>query len=449
MITLEQHIEQNARLRPQQTAVVCGDQVLTYADLWQRVSEEASRLRPRLTSGRIVSVRTSQTAAFLVSYFALHCCGCTVAPMEHDMPEALFQQLTDRLSRYDLPPGTADVLYTTGTTGRSKGVMISHRAIMASAENLVEGQGFSPGLAFVVSGPLNHLGSLSKVWAVMTVGATLVVTEGMKDLNRFFAALDQPFPRMATFLVPASIRMLLQFSASRLGRYQHKIDFIETGAAAISQADMDALRQLLPNSRLYNTYASTETGVVSTCDFSRCDCTAGCLGRPMRHSRVVITPEGHIACQGDTLMSGYVGDEELTRSVLRDGTVYTRDVGRLDAEGRLHLAGREDDVINVGGFKVAPTEVEGVAMELSEVLDCICVPVSHPLVGTALKLLVVLQQGTVLDKKRLARHIASKLERYKVPMVYEQTDKVQRTYNGKVDRKYYVSTPQSTTQNRG
>ena len=197
------------------------------------------------------------------------------------------------------------------------------------------------------------------------------------------------------------------------------------------------LCELLPKTRLYNTYASTETGIIATYNFNDGRCMANCLGRPMPHSRVLITPEGLIACQGDTLMSGYVGDPELTATVLRDNTIFTSDVGTLDEEGMLRLSGRASDVINVGGFKVSPIEVEEVAMSNPMVSDCICISASHPVTGHALKLLVVTPPDQTLDKRSLAHFLADRLEPYKVPMLYEQVDTIARTYNGKLNRKHY------------
>jgi acyl-CoA synthetase (AMP-forming)/AMP-acid ligase II len=315
--------------------------------------------------------------------------------------------------------------------------MVSHRALIADAENLIAGQGFSHDLVFIINGPLNHIGSLSKIWPCIILGATIIILEGMKDLNAFFCALDYPAKKMATFFVPATIRMLLQFGPDKLASYADKLDFIESGAAPLPQADMLRLCELLPKTRLYNTYASTETGIIATYNYNDGRCMANCLGRPMPHSRVFITPEGLIACQGDTLMSGYVGDPELTATVLRDNTIFTSDVGTLDEEGMLHLSGRASDVINVGGFKVSPIEVEEVAMSNPMVSDCICISASHPVTGHALKLLVVTSPGQTLDKRTLARFLADRLEPYKVPMLYEQVDTIARTYNGKLNRKHY------------
>ena len=193
----------------------------------------------------------------------------------------------------------------------------------------------------------------------------------------------------------------------------------------------------MPKSRLYNTYASTETGIIATYDYNTNECLAGCLGKPMRHSSLFITEKGNIACQGKTLMTGYLGDEDLTVSILRDGILYTADLGEIDEEGQLRLRGRDGDIINVGGYKVVPTEVEDAASAIPSVKECICIPSHHPVLGTILKLLVVLHEGYTLDKRALALALREKLEAYKVPMQYEQVDYVKRTFNGKIDRKAY------------
>lgn len=440
MERLEDYLRLNAARTPDKMAVVGEKASVTYAQLWRRVQSRAEELRSRgCRPGQAVLTRASQTVDFLVDYFATHLIGSVAVPLESQIPEERFRAFEAFLKASTIPLGTADILFTTGTTGESKGVMISHETLIANAENLVEAQGYSSGLTFILAGPLNHIGTLSKVYPVILTGGTLLLLEGMKDLNRFFAALDGPSAPFATFLVPASLRLLMAWSGEKLRAYSSLIEFIETGAAPLAQADMDRLCELLPHTRLYNTYASTETGIVCTHDFNSDKRVAGCLGRPMRHSRVFITPEGTVACQGKTLMLGYVGEPGKTASILRDGTLFTHDNGWLDSEGMLRLTGRADDVINVGGFKVAPSEVEDVALSLPEVADCVCVPAHHPIMGSVLKLFVVLADGASLDRKRLARHIHSSLEPYKVPTLYEPVDHVQRTYNGKIDRKYYRS----------
>ena len=474
MKILEDYLALHAQETPEKIAVVCNQEECSYQTLYERVCRRAEELTPSKPprgeascsppwgSWRgVIPFRSTQSIDFLVEYMAIHKAGAAAAPLEHDIPEERFNEIARQLAVTPVPEGTADVLYTTGTTGRSKGVIMSHLTILSDAENLIDGQGFTSDIVFIINGPLNHIGSLSKIWPVIMQGGTLCITSGMKNVEEFFTALDytpnksplpregagEGFPRFATFLVPASIRILLQLSSERLKSYASKIDFLETGAAPMMQSDMEELCRLLPNTRLYNTYASTETGIITTYNYNGGKCQAGCLGRPMKHARLFITPEGFIACQGPTLMTGYIGDPELTATVLRDypstidqqpvPTLFTADCGIIDKEGMLHLLGREDDVINVGGFKVAPTEVEDVAMSLPEVADCVCIAAEHPIAGRTLKLLVVMTEGSVFDKRIIARYLKSRLESYKVPMLYEQVEKVNRTYNGKLDRKSY------------
>ncbi|MBQ9185143.1 MAG: acyl--CoA ligase [Bacteroidales bacterium] len=436
-MTLEGYLRRNAQDFPDKPAVICGGVSESYSSLWARVQAEAAALLSSgVRPGQVVPFRSMQSSDFLVRYFAIHLAGAVALPLEKDIPQEAFDGIGKLYKEFIPPAGTADILYTTGTTGRSKGVMISEDTIIADAENLIGAMGFDGDVTFIVNGPLNHIGSLSKIYPVILNGGTLHILDGMKDLAAFFAAVDSAPGQVATFLVPSAIRMLLGLAKQELAARSGKFAFIETGAAPMAHSDMLLLCSVLPSTRLFNTYASTETGICCTYDYNDGECLAGCLGRPMRNSSVFITPDGKVACKGRTLMTGYAAEPELTASVLRDGTVYTADNAYIDDAGRLHLLGRDDDVINIGGFKVAPSEVEDVALGFPSVKDCICICESGPL-GNALALLVVTEDGAPLDKRALALHLSQKLERYKVPLRYKVVDSITRTFNGKLDRKAY------------
>ena len=135
-------------------------------------------------------------------------------------------------------------------------------------------------------------------------------------------------------------------------------------------------------------------------------------------------------------MSGYINDEENTRKVLVDGKIHMSDLAYFDEDGMIHLTGRVGDLINVGGYKVSPLEVESVASSFPGIKDCICVASKHPIIGPALKLIVATDKET-FDKHALAVYIKSKLEVYKVPTMYDVVDAIRYTYNGKKDRKSY------------
>lgn len=466
MNTLESYLRHHADTQPDAVAIIQpvaspsapeeAFSALTYSALWQQVEERASELRQQGVKARqVVCVRTEQNADFLVTYFALHTLGAVAMPLEHDLPDDRFSDIARRYEAFTPPPQVADILFTTGTTGQPKGVMISHDAIMADAENLIGAMGFEPPLVFIICGPLNHIGSLSKVWPVIRQGATLCILPGLKDLNLFFKAMDNedsknlrnlcnpcdqvPSTSYATFLVPASVRMLLQLAPRQLAECADRLSFIESGAAALPHADMQKLCQLLPHTRLYNTYASTETGIICTYNYNDGRCLPQCLGRPMLHARVAINDEGHIVCSGRTLMTGYAEAAiELSEEAAKEPErIVTADLGSIDADGMLHLTGRTGDVINVGGFKVAPTEVESAAMAHPDVADCVCTAVASPVTGQALRLLVVLREGCTLNRRALALFLSQRLERHKVPLLYQQVEHIERTFNGKINRKYY------------
>lgn len=425
---------------PNKVAVICGSEQVTYSQLNTMLGKRSEELANSLGEDcRHVIIKNSQDINFVITYLSTHFINRTAVPVEESISNEKITEIENLLNKCEWKRDIADILFTTGTTGDSKGVMISHKAIVADAENLIDAQGFCEDTVFVISGPLNHIGSLSKVWATLYAGGCVYITNGMKDMDAFLNAFNYPSTKLATFLVPASIRMLLAFGKKKLSSYSDKIDFIETGAAPISQTDMEQLCIALPETRLYNTYASTETGIISTYDYNGEECLAGCLGIPMQHSTFFITEDGNVACKGDTIMSGYVGDQRLTEGVLRNNTIYTNDKGVVDSKGRLLLQGRDGDVINIGGYKINPIEIENVAMSFNGVEDCICIADSHPILGSVLKLLVVFATDAPQDKKAVARYLNERLEHYKTPQLYEVVDHIKRTYNGKLDRKYYRS----------
>ena len=344
------------------------------------------------------------------------------------------------LQGFCFPEGSADVLFTTGTTGAPKGVVIGTRAIVASAENIVHGQAYRHDIRFVVPGQLNHLGCLSKVWATMLAGATCCLMPKF-DFNEFFSLLASCKEMgVGAFLVPSCIRMLTKFGGKQMEEAAIKLAFIETGGDALDTPTMADLHKQLPHTRLFNTYASTETGVVATFEFTHHQ-LAGCVGHALPNARFDITPEGYIRCAGDTLMSGYLrmGDQTAYEP-LTEKRFTTCDCGEIDNQGRLQFKCRDSDIINTGGFKVSPQEVEAAANSFAEVKACVCIAVPHPILGQALKLLVVADGDVEMNPKDLARRLKERLETHQVPLFYEQVEALALTPNGKIDRKRYLLT---------
>ena len=438
MMHIEDYLKKNASAFADKAAIVCDDSTITYSQLYAASSEKAKEyvgngMRP----GDIVPIKASPSITYFINYFAIHLNGGVVVPLAKDITEEEFQKYCNETNASPVPEETADILFTTGTTGKSKGVLISHDNIIADAENLITSHGYTSDLSFIISGPLNHCGSWSKVFPCIIQGATIILKDGIKNLEDLFQTIEDATTKVATFMVPSSIKIAMQLGADRLASYDDKIDFIETGGAPMTANDMRQLCSILPSARLFNTYASTESGIVATYDYNNGSCIQGCVGQAMKHSFIKVSSEGQILCGGRTLMLGYYNEPALTEKVLKNGLMTMTDKGFIDEAGMLHISGRNDDVINTGAFKVEPTEVENAALDLPYIQDCICIAAPHPIMGSAIKLLYVLQDGADIPKKDIALYLKSKLEGYKVPLLYEAVDHINMTYNGKKDRKSY------------
>lgn len=482
--TVVEHLCVHAAEEPDKPAVVTPGGCLSYQKLYRLVCGYAAYLKKAgLKKGEVVVVRAGQTLDYVVCYFGIHLVGGVVASTEKSVPidrmlmiaksvgasyiingEPVKQDGTIWIDSgkvleyaHDTEPtalefpgedDSADILFTTGTTGSSKGVELSHRALAATAENLIFGCGYSKETVIIVPGPLNHANAIRKLFTTIVNGSTIYILDGMVNITAFFDALTYP-GKLACCLPPAAIRTIFALTGDEIQKYADRIDFIESATAPLPEPDKQKLGRLLPKTRLYNNYGSSEAASVCMYDYNAWPDKKGCIGKPMPNSKIIIVNDekqeirssrenpGYLACVGDVNMKGYVNDPELTERVLQNGIVYTNDIGYIDEEGFVYIVGRKDDVINVGGLKVAPTEVEEAALSIEGIEDCICVPIPHPVTGQALKLLVVLQKGAEFSPAVLAAKMQKKLEGYKVPVRYEKVERVARTYNGKLDRKAY------------
>ncbi len=436
---LNDYIYKFAQETPDRLAIVTPTEQITYGELWDHISTNGAILEQQGVRPQEAHVfRASQSINFITTYCAVHFNHAVAVPLEQSTPQEVFDGIQKETNHHVFPKGTADLLFTSGSTGKAKGVMLSDTALTTCAENFLHHHPYTSDLVFIISGPLNHIASLFKIHPTLMAGGTVCVIDGLKDINAFFDVFRKfPDRRFGMFLVPASIRMILQFSRDQLVEVADKIAFIETGAAPITKSDMAELASVLPNARLFNSLGGTEIGCVCTYDFNDGKYMAGCVGRTMYHSHIEINDEGTILISGPTLFTGYFKNPEQTASVLRDGVFHTSDRGYFDEEGNIHLLGRSDDAINVGGFKADPIEIENVVMTLPYVADCICISAPHPIAGTCIKLLYMVKEGQTCTHRDVALYLKSRLEAYKIPTLFEQVESIKLTYNGKKDRQYY------------
>jgi acyl-CoA synthetase (AMP-forming)/AMP-acid ligase II len=344
----------------------------------------------------------------------------------------------------DLPAGDrlAAIVYTSGTTGPPKGVMLSHgnlAAIAAAGRRLLA---LSDRDRVGVVTPLFHLYGLREIDAALGVGATVVLPETLAYPAR---VLEQLRAGRVTGLsaVPSGLSLFLERYGAQLAGCAFHLRYLTIGTAPASPGLRAGLRAALPQTRLLFTYGLTENSRVCYREirYPESDSMPDAVGRP--YSGVEVRLEdpvdglGRVVVRSAMVMQGYWNRPQATQAVFcPDGFVRTPDCGRFDADGTLHLLGRIDDIINCGGEKVSPDEVEGVLGRHPGVAAVAVVGAADPagVLGQVVRAVVVRRPATAVSAQELIGFVAGALEPYKVPRSIEFVERLPQTILGKPQR---------------
>ena len=339
-----------------------------------------------------------------------------------------------------------EILFSTGTTGKEKGIEITNANNIALAENVIYGVEMKDDNVELIPSPMNHSHGLRRYYANMYKGASVIVQNGVMNAKLFFSLMDK-YKVNSIDLVPTALSVLLKLSKDKFGEYKEILRYIQLGSAPLMEGDKNKVKSLLPNTRLYNFYGSTESGCICIYDFNSGKDKPNCIGRPTHNAEIFMVDEnrktvlsskentGLLASRGGQNSPGYFEDEEETKLAMEDGVVYSKDEVYFDEDGDIILLGRKNDVINVGGNKVSPEEIENEVLKIEGIKDCGCISVKDAVKGEVPKLFVVLDSGRELDIKYIKTALMDKMEAFKVPQFIETIDKIPRTFNGKILRR--------------
>lgn len=475
----------HAQNSPEKTAIGDKSGAYTYSQLWDMICRGAGYLKScGIRRGDTVVIRGVQKADYMTAVFAVHLLGGCVCPVEKAIRDDRIAEIMsfmgarfyiaekeaaiDGICNISLkaffraaqspetepaeisfpdPEDISEIIFTTGTTGKSKGIEVTFGCNIFIAENVIDSVSMTEDEVELITTPVSHSLAIRRTYAAMYLGSTVVLTDGFKFASSFYRLMDS-FRVTAITFVPAILEQVLAFDEDRFASYDGQLNYIQLGSANLSEDNKARLRKLFPNVRLYNTYGATESGCTLILEFSRYPDKPKCIGRKTVHTTVLFVDDLHrpidsdvknpglLAFQGGMNMKGYHREPEITAQVLdENGIVYTNDLGYPGEDGLVYLIGRQGDVINMGGIKIAPTEIEEVAMRHPMVEDCACIPVEDPITGEAPKMFVQVAPGEEFDPVALSRYLLEKLEALKVPKQYEVIEKIPRTFNGKIIRR--------------
>ena len=337
----------------------------------------------------------------------------------------------------------ASIVYTSGTTGVPKGVMLSHLNMVSNTKSIVQYLQLTENDRIMVILPLYYKYGKSLLTTHFYVGGSVVLD------NRFVfpqVVLETMRQTQVTGFagVPSSFLVLLNRTMVSDLKCE-SLRYVTQAGGAMSPSIQKKVAELIAPAKLYVMYGATEASPrLSYLDPADLPSKCGSVGKAIPNVELFIVDErgnrlpansvGEVIARGSNIMMGYWNKPAETAAVLKDGLYHTGDTGRMDEDGFLYLMGRSDDMIKVSGYKVSPGEIEDVLFEIKGVSEAAVVGVPDSTVGEAIAAFVVPQQNVGLTRDGVKEALKAVLPASKRPAYIELVDSLPRNAAGKIAR---------------
>jgi long-chain acyl-CoA synthetase len=493
---VEHFLKDSARRFPAKTALIAGGRRMTFGEIDSASDRLAVALAQRgfmrgdraivfmdncweavvsifavLKAGGVFSPINPSTKADKLAYVVNNCRASAIVTQLKLLPVAdaaraecpslkiglaVGRDFNDALNCDAAPPAMpgididlAMLVYTSGSTGFPKGVMMTHQNVVAAATSITTYLENTPDDVILNVLPISFDYGLYQVLMAMKAGATLV-------LEKSFAFPQAIFNRMKEEkvtglpLVPTMAAMILGMKDLKPGAFPD-LRYVTNTAAALPPAHIVRLQELFPTTRIYSMYGLTECKrctYLPPAELKRRTSSVG-IAIPGTEAYVVgddgarLPPGkvGELVIRGAHVMKGYWENPEATDKALKPGpfpwekVLHTGDLFRTDDDGFLYFVGRKDDIIKSRGEKVSPKEVENLLYALPGVREAVVLGIPDPILGTAIKAVVALEPGSDLTEQNIIRHCVKHLEDFMVPKIVEFRDALPKTESGKISRR--------------
>ncbi len=475
--SIEHKIWHWASLLPDKPAVKSGKKSATYLQLCQRVlgARDYFVNQLMLNAGDTIVLAAGKQIEFVYAYFGAHLAGLKVVPVDPATnPDRMafiikqtgasllvgfdgiennirtiglkeFEELASGFSVPSFPDGNqiADILFTTGTTGKPKGVTLTYDNEAAAARNINEFIGNTGNDIELLALPVSHSFGLGRVRCCLYQGATLILLGSFANVKKLYRTIEEENVTGFT-MVPASWRYLKKLTGNKLGDFRNQLRYIEMGSAFFSKEEKNEIAGILPDTRVCMHYGLTEASRSTFMEFHQDASHMDSVGKASPHTEIKILDENGVECEagnegeicikGEHVTHGYL-DLPVGDSFFGD-YFRTGDWGYKTEDGYVYLISRKKELINVGGKKVSPIEVEEQLLKIPGVEDCACigVPDDNEVLGEVVKAFIVKEKGSEITFADIDEQLTGKLESYKIPVCYEWIDAIPKTQNGKIQR---------------
>ena len=476
MRSIEEQLFAIVQHTPDKVAFISGETEVTYKEMWDYCLKVAYKLQNvyHLHKGDRVILSAYSNIEFVYVYFGVHLAGGICVPIDPDTNPIRFNHIyvstkpvcvvgtlhnaecetIDFVEVVDCEqeavfasPGMdkiADILFTTGTTGAPKGVALSYLNLSAAALNINTFIGNTADEIELLALPVSHSFGLGRIRCALIKGATIVMLGSFANVKKFFGEMKRCNVTMFA-MVPASWGFIKKMSGKYIGKFADQLKFIEIGSSFMTIEEKRFLMELLPNTRICMHYGSTEASRSTFMEFHANKDNLMTAGHASPNTEIKIYStdgkplplgeEGEVCVKGEHVACSYWNEEpEHFASDFYDGYFRTGDCATMDADGNIYLKSRIKEMINVGGKKVAPMEVEDILNTIPGVKESACIGIPDPgvVLGEVVKAFVVADEG--LTDEDIISQLRHQLEGYKLPVEIERINEIPKTNSGKIQR---------------
>ena len=333
------------------------------------------------------------------------------------------------------------ILYTSGTTGRPKGAIITHRNLLWNLFNTILGREDKTGERALIVGPLYHTAALNNHFTVqIALGGTSIIVRKFEP-ESLLRTIEK---ERATIISGAPTLYNLLMQHPNAGKYDTgSITKCTAGSEKLPFEAKKRFLEFFPNIKgVYDVYGCTEASpsitILNAEDSLRKDGSVG-KALPFLDARIVDEDDrtlppgevGELICRGPNVMTRYHGNPEATRQVIRKGWLYTGDLAKMDEEGFFYIVDRKKDMIVSGGENIYPREIEEVLLKHPAIVDVVVVGIPDPNWGESVKAFVALKEGQMIDEQEVIDFCKRYLAGYKKPKVVAFVPSIPRNPSGK------------------
>ncbi len=349
---------------------------------------------------------------------------------------------TPRPTRAATPDDIALVLHTSGTTSRPKIVPLAHKNIAASAANIRKTLSYTANDRGLVIMPLFHIhGLIAALSAPLSAGAEVCCSPGFNAL-KFFAWIDEVKPTFYTGVPTMHQAILLRAPGNQEIVKNHRLRFIRSSSSALPPTVIAEMERVwgVPVVEAYGMTEAAHQMASNPLGGPRKAGTVGPSGGPeirIADTTGATVPRGQpgeIVIKGPNVMTAYENNPKANAEAFYDGWFRTGDQGVMDDDGYVALTGRLKEIINRGGEKISPREIDEIIMEHPAVHQCVTFAMPHEMLGEDVAAAIVLKQGTAATDKELREFASVRLAAYKVPRKIVILDQIPVGATGKLQR---------------